>query len=86
MNVLNGISGSVSTEVSSMVLGDGKVLDLKFLDNDSLLVLWAQRGKYEANLIHALLLTLRQTSQYGLLGYRTSPTSWATNRTLREAS
>ncbi|KAI8960282.1 anaphase-promoting complex, cyclosome, subunit 4-domain-containing protein [Daldinia sp. FL1419] len=42
MNVLNGISGSVVTEVSCMVLGEGKVIDLKFLNDDSLLVLWAQ--------------------------------------------
>ncbi|KAI1646981.1 anaphase-promoting complex, cyclosome, subunit 4-domain-containing protein [Daldinia loculata] len=44
-SVLNGISGSVTTEVSCMVLGEGKVLDLKFLYDDSLLVLWAQRGQ-----------------------------------------
>ncbi|KAI2626536.1 anaphase-promoting complex, cyclosome, subunit 4-domain-containing protein [Hypoxylon sp. NC1633] len=39
LNVLNGISGPFATEVSHMVLGDGKVLDLKFLNDDSLLVL-----------------------------------------------
>ncbi|KAI1654284.1 anaphase-promoting complex, cyclosome, subunit 4-domain-containing protein [Daldinia decipiens] len=44
-SVLNGISGSVTTEVSCIVLGEGKVLDLKFLYDDNLLVLWAQRGQ-----------------------------------------
>ncbi|KAI1213345.1 anaphase-promoting complex, cyclosome, subunit 4-domain-containing protein [Annulohypoxylon truncatum] len=45
MSVLNGISGSVTTEVSCMDLGDGTVLDLKFLYNHSLLVLWAPKGQ-----------------------------------------
>ncbi|KAI0480532.1 anaphase-promoting complex component Cut20/Apc4 [Xylariaceae sp. FL0804] len=42
--VTNGISGPVRTEVSAMTLGSGKVLDLKFLSDDSLLVLWALQG------------------------------------------
>ncbi|KAI5928736.1 anaphase-promoting complex component Cut20/Apc4 [Camillea tinctor] len=41
--ITNGISGSVTTEVSCMTLGDGKIIDLKFLYDDSLLVLWAQK-------------------------------------------
>ncbi|KAI1413534.1 anaphase-promoting complex, cyclosome, subunit 4-domain-containing protein [Hypoxylon sp. FL1857] len=45
MGVLNGISGPVTTEVSCMVLGDGKVLDLKFIYADSLLVLWAPKDQ-----------------------------------------
>lgn len=45
MGVLNGISGSVTTEVSCMILGDGKVLDLKFIYDNSLLVLWAQKDQ-----------------------------------------
>ncbi|KAI2464147.1 anaphase-promoting complex, cyclosome, subunit 4-domain-containing protein [Annulohypoxylon bovei var. microspora] len=44
MSVLNGISGSVKTEVSCMDLGDGTVLNLKFLNNNSLLVLWAPKN------------------------------------------
>lgn len=44
MSVLNGISGYVATEVSCMILGDGKVLDLKFLNDDTLFVLWALGG------------------------------------------
>ncbi|KAI1345917.1 anaphase-promoting complex, cyclosome, subunit 4-domain-containing protein [Xylaria sp. FL0043] len=39
--ITNGISSSVTTELSSMTLGNGKVYDLKFLYDDSLLVLWA---------------------------------------------
>ncbi|KAI1097365.1 anaphase-promoting complex, cyclosome, subunit 4-domain-containing protein [Jackrogersella minutella] len=45
MDVLNGISGSVTSKVSCMVLGDGSVLDLKFLHGDSLLVLWAPKDQ-----------------------------------------
>ncbi|KAI1490860.1 anaphase-promoting complex component Cut20/Apc4 [Biscogniauxia mediterranea] len=41
--ITNGISGAVTTEVSCMTLGDGKIIDLKFLYDDSLLVLWAQK-------------------------------------------
>ncbi|KAI1501279.1 anaphase-promoting complex component Cut20/Apc4 [Biscogniauxia marginata] len=42
--ITNGISGSVATEISCMTLGDGKILDLKFFNDDSLLVLWAVKG------------------------------------------
>ncbi len=45
-NIVNGISGAVTTEVSCVTLGQGKVLDLKFLYDDSLLVLWALQGAY----------------------------------------
>ncbi|KAI0118914.1 anaphase-promoting complex, cyclosome, subunit 4-domain-containing protein [Nemania sp. FL0031] len=38
--ITNGISSSVTAELSRMILGDGKILDLKFLYDDSLLVLW----------------------------------------------
>ena len=43
-NIVNGISGAVSTEVSCVTLGTGKVLDLKFLYDDSLLILWSLKG------------------------------------------
>ncbi|KAI3337047.1 anaphase-promoting complex, cyclosome, subunit 4-domain-containing protein [Xylariaceae sp. AK1471] len=42
--ITNGISSSVTSELSRMTLGDGKILDLKFLYDDSLLVLWALEG------------------------------------------
>ncbi|KAI1144389.1 anaphase-promoting complex, cyclosome, subunit 4-domain-containing protein [Hypoxylon sp. FL0543] len=45
MVVLNGISGPATTDVSCMVLGDGKVLDLKFIYANSLLVLWAAKDQ-----------------------------------------
>ncbi|OTB09784.1 hypothetical protein K445DRAFT_323643 [Daldinia sp. EC12] len=45
MSVLNGISSSATTQVSCMVLGEGDIIDLKFLYDDSLLVLWAQNGQ-----------------------------------------
>ncbi|KAL7627099.1 hypothetical protein AAE478_003875 [Parahypoxylon ruwenzoriense] len=45
MDVLNGISGAVTAEVSSVILGDGKILDLKFLYGDSLLVLWLAKDQ-----------------------------------------
>ncbi|KAI1426225.1 anaphase-promoting complex, cyclosome, subunit 4-domain-containing protein [Xylaria sp. FL1777] len=41
--ITNGISSSVTAELSCMTLGDGKILDLKFLYDDSLLVLWAPK-------------------------------------------
>ncbi|XXG96668.1 hypothetical protein Hte_002958 [Hypoxylon texense] len=45
MSMLNGISGFVVTEVSCMILGDGKILDLKFLNDETLLILWALEGE-----------------------------------------
>ncbi|KAJ8125266.1 hypothetical protein O1611_g8373 [Lasiodiplodia mahajangana] len=44
--ITNGISSSVTAELSRMILGDGKILDLKFLYGDSLLVLWMPKGVY----------------------------------------
>lgn len=44
MTVLNGISSPVSTESSCIIFGDGKIFDIKFLDGDSLIVLWAVKG------------------------------------------
>ncbi|KAK5632044.1 hypothetical protein RRF57_007758 [Xylaria bambusicola] len=41
--ITNGISSSVVAELSRMTLGDGKIFDLKFLYDDSLLVLWAPK-------------------------------------------
>ncbi|KAI0971677.1 anaphase-promoting complex, cyclosome, subunit 4-domain-containing protein [Xylaria arbuscula] len=41
--ITNGISSSVTAELSRMTLGDGKIIDLKFLYDDSLLVLWAPK-------------------------------------------
>ncbi|KAI1149009.1 anaphase-promoting complex, cyclosome, subunit 4-domain-containing protein [Nemania diffusa] len=38
--ITNGISSSVTAELSRIILGDGKILDLKFFYDDSLLVLW----------------------------------------------
>ncbi|KAI0449526.1 anaphase-promoting complex, cyclosome, subunit 4-domain-containing protein [Xylaria acuta] len=40
ITITNGISSSVTAELSRITLGDGKILDLKFLYDDSLLVLW----------------------------------------------
>lgn len=44
MSIINGISSAVSTSVSSLALGEGKIIDLKFLDGNSLVVLWASKG------------------------------------------
>ncbi|KAJ2994342.1 hypothetical protein NUW58_g1579 [Xylaria curta] len=41
--ITNGISSAVTAELSRMTLGDGKILDLKFLYDDSLLVLWMSK-------------------------------------------
>ncbi|KAI5859345.1 anaphase-promoting complex, cyclosome, subunit 4-domain-containing protein [Durotheca rogersii] len=50
MDVLNGISGPVTTDATSIVLGGGKVVDLKFL-YDSLLVLWLSPDRQQLRLI-----------------------------------
>ncbi|KAI1818821.1 anaphase-promoting complex, cyclosome, subunit 4-domain-containing protein [Poronia punctata] len=39
--ITNGISGSVTTDLTLMTLGTGKIIDLKFLYDDSLLILWS---------------------------------------------
>ncbi|KAI1180084.1 anaphase-promoting complex, cyclosome, subunit 4-domain-containing protein [Nemania sp. FL0916] len=41
--ITNGISSSVTAALSRLILGDGKILDLKFLYEDSLLVLLAPK-------------------------------------------
>ncbi|KAJ8120497.1 hypothetical protein ONZ43_g2809 [Nemania bipapillata] len=43
--ITNGISSSVTAKLSRLILGDGKLLDLKFLYDDSLLILWMPKGK-----------------------------------------
>lgn len=75
MDVLNGISGSVTTEISYIVLSDGKVLDLKFLYDDSLLVLWAAKGKYIPDTCPLKIANSRQTNRCDLSEYHTSPTT-----------
>ncbi|KAI0395355.1 anaphase-promoting complex, cyclosome, subunit 4-domain-containing protein [Xylariaceae sp. FL0594] len=39
--ITNGISSAVAVELSRVTLGTGRIIDLKFLYDDSLLVLWA---------------------------------------------
>lgn len=41
----NGISTVRSTSSSTMQLGDGKIKDLKFLDDKTIIVLWEAGGK-----------------------------------------
>ncbi|KAI1128554.1 anaphase-promoting complex, cyclosome, subunit 4-domain-containing protein [Nemania abortiva] len=48
--ITNGISSSVTAELSRMILGDGKILDLKFLYEDSLLVLWMPKAATDSPL------------------------------------
>lgn len=43
--IINGISGGVMTQHSHLQLGNGKVIDVKFLNNESLLVLLAITGQ-----------------------------------------
>lgn len=45
ISIVNGISGAVATQASSMTLGNGRVLDLKFFHHNHLLVLWALPGR-----------------------------------------
>ncbi|KAI1190193.1 anaphase-promoting complex, cyclosome, subunit 4-domain-containing protein [Nemania serpens] len=43
-SITNGISSSVTAELSRITFGDGKILDVKFLYEDSLLVLWMPKA------------------------------------------
>ncbi|ORY69465.1 anaphase-promoting complex component Cut20/Apc4 [Pseudomassariella vexata] len=60
-NITNGISGNVTTQVSSLTLGEAKVLDVKFIYEDSLLVLAS---------IEDQLRIIRIPHQSADLGYR----------------
>ncbi|KAI1261912.1 anaphase-promoting complex, cyclosome, subunit 4-domain-containing protein [Xylariaceae sp. FL1019] len=60
--VTNGISSSVTTEYTHMTLGDGKILDVKFLYDDSLLVLWTTKD--------SPLRLIRIPHQSSELGYK----------------
>jgi anaphase-promoting complex subunit 4 len=48
-SIVNGISSTVKTQNSCLTLGDAKVLDLKFLYEDSLLVLLSLKRKSQAS-------------------------------------
>lgn len=43
--IVNGISGAIMTQHSHLQLGDAKVIDVKFLNEESLLVLLAITGR-----------------------------------------
>jgi hypothetical protein len=44
-NIVNGISSNAATQYISLSLSEAKVLDIKFLYEDSLLVLLSLKGK-----------------------------------------
>jgi anaphase-promoting complex subunit 4 len=49
IEIINGISSAVSTSVTGVSLAGGRILDFKFLNDSSLLLLWAAQG--ESNLL-----------------------------------
>lgn len=57
--VVNGISGAVKTQHSSLRLNEAKILDLKFLNDDALLVLIFFQGErqHNSNLQLVMILT-----------------------------
>ncbi|KAL1846099.1 hypothetical protein VTK73DRAFT_353 [Phialemonium thermophilum] len=44
IEIINGVSSTISTSAAGVSLGGGQVLDFKFLDDASLLVLWASQN------------------------------------------
>lgn len=46
--IVNGISGAIMTQHSHLQLGDATVIDVKFLNEESLLVLLAITGRCQA--------------------------------------
>lgn len=45
VQIINGISKAVSTGVCSLSLGSGRIVDVKFLNGNILLILWRPEGK-----------------------------------------
>lgn len=45
IEIINGISSAVSTSVTGLSLAGGRILDFKFLNDSSLLLLWAAQGQ-----------------------------------------
>jgi hypothetical protein len=43
-HIINGISSPISTIVTGLVVGEGKIIDFKFLDDKNLLILWTPKG------------------------------------------
>ncbi|KAH6661346.1 anaphase-promoting complex, cyclosome, subunit 4-domain-containing protein [Truncatella angustata] len=76
--IVNGISGAVATQHSYLKLGDAKVLDLRFLNDESLLVLLLVDGKEAkrsflpqcTNLVVEQLRLIKVPHQSADLGYQ----------------
>jgi len=58
---MNGISRAVSTGVAGLSMSAGRVVDFKFLDQQSLLLLWANPGKSSSHAGGRLYINSRQT-------------------------
>lgn len=75
-SIINGISSAVAAEASAVALGDGQVIDLKFVDQESLLILCRSKGNWT---IPSLAVTREmnltahpnQTKRCGYSGSRT---------------
>lgn len=60
--IVNGISGALSTRHSYLQLGDAKVIDLKFLDEEALLVLLFLDGMTKDRYSHNVLTKKQMNS------------------------
>lgn len=48
MRIENGVSSMLLKQRAALLLGEGEVVDLAFLDDDRLLVLWSPSGKFHS--------------------------------------
>lgn len=54
LEIINGISSPTATGVTSIAMPGGRIVDFKFLDDRSLLVLWTDSSKTHHSLSHNL--------------------------------
>jgi hypothetical protein len=80
--IVNGISGSTKTQHSCLALGEAQIVDLKFLYEDSLLVLIQVNRQSGIPLVYWTQLTHEQNN-YASSAYLTSRLTWVIRTTFR---
>lgn len=68
LNSVNGVSSTRATSVASVVLPGGEVRQLRFLDDDTLLVLWSNSRR-------SLALSFASDTEYSQMDHLSSSTS-----------
>lgn len=58
LHIENGISSTGDADVAYLSLGSGEIRDVKFVDDDFILVLWHGEGKYASYIAIGATLTL----------------------------